>query len=199
MGDKLQIVPITQGEANAFVKQYHRHHGEVVGSIFQIACSAVFDACDIETRMERKIYEIVGVAIVGRPVASELDNTWTAEVSRLCTNGTKNACSMLYSAAWRIAKNMGYRGMTTYILKEEQGASLRASGWRFMYESKGGSWNSPSRPRIDKHPTGPKNLYAIGIIEGKRGIEKRPRFKKPRPQYSNLLFNELPNNIHQSK
>lgn len=186
----LEIVPITQEEANAFVAKYHRHHRQVIGSIFQIALSAVYDACEIETRLEIKVYEIVGVAIIGRPVAKELDNTWTVEVNRLCTDGTKNACSMLYAAAWRIAKTMGYRGMITYILKSETGVSLRAAGWRFMYETEGGSWSSPSRPRIDKHPTGPKLLWAIGKVEGKKGISPRPRvnFGLKHPLQTKILF-----------
>lgn len=187
---KLEIIPITQEEANLFVAKHHRHHRPVVGSIFQVACATVYDACDIETRLEIKIYEIIGVVIVGRPVSKEVDNTWTAEVSRLCTDGTKNACSMLYAAAWRIAKTMGYRGMTTYILKSETGISLRAAGWNFMYETKGGTWNSPSRPRVDKHPTGPKVLWAIGKVEGKKGIAKRPKVESITDQIysSNRLF-----------
>lgn len=187
----LEIVPITQKEANKFVAKHHRHHKSVTGSLFQIGCSAVYNACDVLSRQEIKIYEIVGVVIVGRPVSEELDNTWTAEVSRLCTDGTKNACSLLYAAAWRVAKNMGYRGMTTYILKEELGTTLKAVGWNFLYESRGGSWNSNTRPREDKHPTGPKLLWAIGKIEGKRGITKRPRVKidpPHNPYKTNLLF-----------
>ena len=87
----LDLVPVTFREANAFVEQHHRHHGKVVGHKFSIA------AADTETG------EIVGVAIVGRPVSRHLDDGWTLEVNRLCTNGRKNACSMLYAAAWRAA------------------------------------------------------------------------------------------------
>ena len=85
----LEVCPVSLKEANAFVEQHHRHHKPVVGHKFSIACT------DGE--------KIVGVAIVGRPVSRYLDDGWTLEVNRLCTDGTKNACSMLYAAAWRAA------------------------------------------------------------------------------------------------
>ena len=145
--DKLQIVPIKQDEAKAFINQNHRHHKAPVGSIFQIAVS--------------KNNKIVGVVMVGRPVARTLDNGWTLEVNRLCTDGTKNACSMLYSASWRVAKNLGYKKLITYILSEENGASLRASNWKCIGEAGGGSWNCKNRPRVDKHPTQKKFKFEI--------------------------------------
>lgn len=92
-----------------------------------------------------------GVAIVGRPVARHLDNGWTAEVTRVCTDETRNACSILYAASWRAARAMGYRRMVTYTTKAESGASLRAAGWVTIGETPAKSWNAPSRPRIDKH------------------------------------------------
>ena len=144
---KLRIVPIKQDEAKAFINQKHRHHKAPVGSIFQIAVA--------------KDKEIVGVAMVGRPVARHLDNGWTLEVNRLCTDGTKNACSMLYSASWRVAKNLGYKKLITYILSEETGASLKASNWKCIGESGGGSWNCKNRPRVDKHPTQKKIKFEI--------------------------------------
>ena len=135
----LQIVPIKFDEANEFVRRYHRHHKPVVGHKFSIGCS------DGE--------KIVGVAMVGRPVARRLDNGWTLEVNRLCTDGTKNACSMLYSSAWRAARAMGYKKLITYILDNESGTSLKASNWKCVGETGGGSWNSKARPRVDMHPT----------------------------------------------
>lgn len=102
-----------------------------------------------------------GVAIVGRPVARLLDNGWTLEVNRVCTDGARNACSMLYGAAWRAAKALGFRRLITYTLPEEGGASLRASGWYCVGERGGGTWDRPnnSRPRVDKHPTQVKLLW----------------------------------------
>jgi hypothetical protein len=89
------------------------------------------------------------VVIVGRPVARMLDNGWTLEVNRCCTDGTRNACSLLYGAAWRAAKALGYRRLITYTLPEEGGASLRGAGWKDLGLRGGGNWNVPSRPRVD--------------------------------------------------
>jgi hypothetical protein len=145
MYQPIEIVPITQKEANAFVKAHHRHHRPVVGSVFQIAAAS-----------EGKV---VGVVIVGRPVARKLQDGWTLEVNRLCTTGEKNVCSMLYSASWRAAKAMGWKRLITYILSEESGTSLKAAGWKCLGEAGGGSWNKKSRPRVDKHPTQRKLLF----------------------------------------
>jgi hypothetical protein len=144
---KLQIVPMELDEANAFVSQLHRHHPPVIGHRFSIG--AVLED------------KVVGVAIVGRPVARARQDGFTAEVTRLCTDGTWNACSMLYAAAWRACRAMGYRRLGTYILKEEDGASLRAAGWRIVHEVRGRSWDCASRPRVDKHPTQGKILWEV--------------------------------------
>lgn len=131
----LQIVPISLAEANAFVAVNHRHHKPVPGAKFSIAAA------------EGEI--VRGVAIVGRPVARGSDDGWTLEVNRCCTDGTRNACSMLYGAAWRAAKALGYRRLITYTLPEEGGASLRGAGWVLVGRRGGGNWNCASRPRID--------------------------------------------------
>lgn len=134
----LEVVPITLREANAFVEQNHRHHGPTVGHKFSIGLS------DGE--------KIVGVAIVGRPVARHLDDGWTLEVNRLCTDGTRNACSMLYAAAWRTARAMGYKRLVTYILESENGASLRAAGWKCVGQAGGLRWTAKRRPEVDLYP-----------------------------------------------
>lgn len=131
----LRITPINLDEANAFVSVHHRHHAPVPGAKF---CIAVSDG-DV----------VRGVAIVGRPVARMSDNGLTLEVNRCCTDGTRNACSMLYGAAWRAAKALGFLRLITYTLPEEGGASLRASGWKLIGLRGGGNWNSKSRPRVD--------------------------------------------------
>lgn len=131
----MEITPITLVEANAFVAKLHRHHKPVPGCKFAIAVS------DGE--------KVVGVAITGRPVARMLDDGWTLEVNRCCTDGTMNACSMLYGASWRAAKALGYRRLITYTLPEEGGFSLKASNWRCIGLRGGGNWNTKSRPRID--------------------------------------------------
>ena len=135
----LQLVPMPLDEANAFVEQHHRHHRPLkVGPVFSLG-AAIDDT-------------IVGVVIVGRPAARHLVNGWTLEVRRSCTDGTKNANSFLYAAAWRAAKALGYRRLVTYTLPQESGASLRAAGWRIVGETAGGSWSRPYRPRVDQHP-----------------------------------------------
>ncbi len=141
------ITPINLDEANAYVATHHRHHKPVVGAKFSIAVS--------------ESEEVVGVAIVGRPVARRIDGGWTLEVNRCCTNGTRNACSMLYSAAWKAAKALGYKRLITYTLPEECGASLRGSGWKLIGLRGGGNWNVKTRPRIDtaEHLAGQKHLW----------------------------------------
>jgi len=134
----LEIRPISLAIANKFVEENHRHHTKVPGHKFSIGCYLAS--------------ELVGVAVVGRPVSRKLDNGLTAEVTRLCTDGTKNAASKLYSACWRIAKEMGYKKIITYILASEKGISLKASGWECEAEKCGGLyWNSSAnRERTDK-------------------------------------------------
>jgi hypothetical protein len=134
----LKIVPIFQKTAKDFIRNFHRHHPPPVGSIFQVACA--------------NDGKIVGVCMVGRPVARRLQDGFTVEVIRLCTDGTKNVCSKLYSAAAHIARLMGYRRIITYILESEKGISLRASGWLEAGRAGGISWNVPSRPRLNKCP-----------------------------------------------
>ncbi|HMJ03091.1 MAG TPA: XF1762 family protein, partial [Conexibacter sp.] len=96
--------------------------------------------------------ELVGVAIVGRPLARLLQDGWTLEVLRLCTTGDRNACSFLYGACWRAARALGYRRLVTYTRADEGGASLRASGFRVVGEVKSESWDRPSRPRDGGDP-----------------------------------------------
>lgn len=132
---KLNLTPVNLNEANAFIQTLHRHHGPVVGHKFSIG-AATDD-------------KVVGVIIVGRPVSRHLDNGFTLEVTRCCTDGTKNACSMLYRAACRVALNLGYRRLITYTLATESGASLKGAGFCNLGLRGGGNWNVPSRPRID--------------------------------------------------
>jgi hypothetical protein len=134
----LSLIPCSLSDANAFVGQHHRHNRPVVQARFSIAAT-------VEDR-------VVGVAIVGNPVARSLCDGWTLEVVRVATDGTKNACSFLYGAAWRATKALGWRKLITYTRQEEGGASLRAAGWRVVAEVKGRSWSCPSRPRVDRAP-----------------------------------------------
>ena len=110
-----EIIPISLKQANEYVTLHHRHHKKVVGCKFCIGLMAN--------------NQLVGVAICGRPVSRHYDNGTTLEINRLCTNGHKNACSQLYGACVRIAKEMGYKKVITYILESENGASLKASNF----------------------------------------------------------------------
>lgn len=141
----MMVVPITLAEANAFVRRHHRHHKPVPGCKFVLA---VADG-----------NEVVGVAVVGRPVSRHLDDGWTLEVNRTCTTEVKNANSMLYGATWRATRALGYRRLITYTLPSESGASLRGAGWRVVGECGGGSWSRLSRPRVDRHPLQGKLLW----------------------------------------
>lgn len=152
---RLVLVPLSLRAANAFVLAHHRHHGPVQGGKFSLAVALdLGDGAGPEHR-------IVGVAIVGRPVARHLDDGWTLEITRLCTDGTSNACSKLYAAACRAALALGYTRLITYTLPAEGGASLRASGWRLIGPRGGGNWNRERRPRQDTPAAlrGPKLLW----------------------------------------
>lgn len=144
----MTIVPISLKIANEYVAANHRHHKPVRGCKF---CIGVED-CG----------EIVGVAICGRPVSRHLDNGKTIEVNRLCTNGTKNACSKLYSACVRIAREMGYFKVITYILSSENGASLRAANFVCEGEAGGIMWTG-KRKRDNGVPQEMKTRYAYTI------------------------------------
>lgn len=142
---KLSLQPISFKEASEFIAKHHRHHKPPVGWKFGVAVN--------------NGDEVVGVLTVGRPVARHLDDGWTLEVNRCCTDGTKNACSMLYAAAWRAGRALGYKRMITYVLKSESGGSLKASGWKKLYETAGGSWDCKVRPRVQTAPTEQKQLW----------------------------------------
>lgn len=133
----LRLVPITFADASAYVAMWHRHHGAPRGHKFSIGVANDDD-------------QLVGVAMVGRPVARHLDDGLTLEVNRTATDGTCNANSLLYGAAWRAAQALGYRRLVTYTQAGEPGASLRGAGWRVVGERPArAGWSVPSRPRDD--------------------------------------------------
>lgn len=142
----LHIRPCTLKEANAFVAENHRHHKPTVGCKFAISC------WDDD--------KLVGVAICGRPVSRYLDNGLTLEINRLCTDGTYNACSMLYGACSRIAKDMGYEKIITYILASENGTSLRASNFKCEGEAGGEIWTGKRSNRDNGVPHEKKTRWS---------------------------------------
>lgn len=124
----MEIRPVTLKQASEFVNKYHRHHKATVGHKFSIG---VYDN-----------ENLIGVAVCGRPVSRILDDGTTCEINRVCTDGTYNACSMLYGACCRVAKEMGYKRIITYILESENGASLKASNFICDGKAGGTHWTS---------------------------------------------------------
>lgn len=167
----MRLVPLKLDEANAFVMTYHRHHGPMQGHRFSIG--AVQNS------------ELIGVAIVGRPVGGASQNEWL-EVTRCCSTGTKNVCSFLYSAAARAGKDLGYTRIQTYILADELGTSLLASGWQYDRLS---------------HPTGWHHEGGRGarVVPEHLRSRKQLWFKKladPMPEWTEVVeqseFHQLP-------
>ena len=158
---KLRVVACTITRARAFVSEHHRHLAPPVSGLFAVGVARGED--------------LVGVAIVGRPVARELQDGHTAEVTRVCTDGERNACSMLLSACRRGAHALGYRRLVTYTLTSEPGTSLRAAGWREVAAVRGRSWNCASRPRD------------AGTIRDKR------RWEAPLPAHAPVQTDPTPN------
>ena len=150
-GYMLTLIPVSLAQANEFVRQHHRHHKPVAGHKFSIGCSENGRLC--------------AVAIVGRPVSRYLDDGFTLEVNRLCSDGTKNACSILYAAAARAARAMGYRKIITYTLDTESGASLRAAGWTNAGLAGGKAWTGSRRPAQPLYPAQMKYRYEKRLNE----------------------------------
>lgn len=142
----MRVVPLTIKQLNQLITELHRHHKPVVGHRFSLGLM-----------VDEKL---VGGCCVGRPVARELDQYAVAEVTRLVTNGVKNGCSMLYSAAARACAAMGFDLIQTYILEEEPGTSLKASGWVLDGMTSGGNWNHSWRKgRREDQPMGKKQRW----------------------------------------
>lgn len=149
----MKICPITLKKANEFVTAYHRHHKSCRGCKF---CIGLIDGVDL-----------IGVAICGRPVSRYLDDNYTLEINRLCTDGSQNACSMLYGACVRVAKAMGYHKVITYILQSENGSSLKASNFICEGTAGGEIWTG-CRNRDNGVPKEKKTRWSYIIDNRKR-------------------------------
>lgn len=111
-----KLTPVTFRQAKDFVKDHHRHNAPPQGHKFSIGLL--------------REGKLVGVVMVGRPIARRQDDGSTAEITRCCVlEGNPNANSALYAAAWCAARSMGYDRIITYTLPSESGASLRAAGF----------------------------------------------------------------------
>lgn len=144
----MEIRPISFASACDFINQNHRHHKATVGCKF---CLSLYDN-----------EKLVGVAVCGRPVSRHLDDGTACEINRLCTNGTRNACSMLYGACCRVAKEMGYKKIITYILESENGASLKASNFQCDGVAGGTHWTG-ERNRGQKIPYEMKTRWSKNL------------------------------------
>jgi hypothetical protein len=144
---RFEVVPIGRREADDFIRRHHRTHRPIAHSGHRFVLGIA------------EAGSVVGVAVCGRPVARYLDDGWTVEVGRACTDGTRHANSALYGACWRAAVALGYRRLITYTLPEEGGASLRAAGFRLVGAAGGGTWNRRERPRVDRAPLQEKLLW----------------------------------------
>lgn len=151
MTEPLRLQPLTLRAANAYIAEVHRHHPPTRGHKFSVG---VVDAAG----------ELRGVGIAGRPVSRMLDADGYLEVVRVATDGTKNACSMIYGSLRRAGVALGYppHKIITYTLAAESGASLRASGWLPDGSTSGGSWSRAGRAREDNHPLEPKQRWRAG-------------------------------------
>lgn len=146
MGSRLQVCPVTRDSLNAFIAEHHRHHDPVTG--YRFGAGAVLDG------------KVVGVAAIGRPVARLTEQYFEAEVIRVATDGTRNACSFLYGVCSRLTRLLGFRRCFTAILDTEPGTSLKAAGWVYSHTTKGGHRDRPNRRRRRNPKTeGPKQIW----------------------------------------
>jgi len=184
----LRIVPLTLKQANDLVASLHRHHKPALSHRFSIGVEETVKCPEcygwdniIDPACEKCsgsgwASRITGAAIIGRPVARGCDPYNVAEVTRLVTDGTKNACSILYAAAARIAREMGFTKIQTYILEDEPGTSLLAAAWSFESKTAGGDWNVGAQkrtgrgigPRRTDQPQNPKQRWAKILNEERK-------------------------------
>lgn len=155
--EKLYVVPCSKEKAGEFITYQHRHHTPLD---FASYCLAV---CTSDGRVH-------GVCLIGRTATQHFDgpnNHWAMEVRRVATDGTKNACSILYAAAWHLVSAMGYRKLISYTLPEEGGSSLRALGWRRVDNVGGNSWAHRNKSGVDIHPVGKKTRWEVEVAPEK--------------------------------
>lgn len=175
---RLYAIPLELAEANALVSQWHRHHQPAQGHRFSLG---VVDGMGV----------LHGAAIVGRPVARMVGSPRDVlEVVRLVTDGTPNACSFLYSAAARAGLAMGYLRIQTYILGDEPGVTLEASGWESQGAAGGGVWvHSDGKPRRTDQPIQVKERWARTLSTRPSLLERPSRMSDLNPDQTDLFGN----------
>ena len=133
----LRIIPLDLKEANGIVYKFHRHHKPAVGHRFSLG-------------VLNDSGEVVGAAIASRPIARRTDQKFVLEVTRVATDGTKNASSILLGAVARAARVMGYGLVQTTTLQRESGSSLKAVGWKSQkIKDDGRGWDSRAGRNVD--------------------------------------------------
>ncbi|MBF6332377.1 XF1762 family protein [Nocardia transvalensis] len=149
--ERLELVPVSFAEARNFVATHHRHHRPPPGHKFSTGV-ALGD-------------RLVGVAIVGRPVARHLQDGRTLEVTRTATDSTPNANSKLLGAVRRAATALGYRRLITYTQHDESGSSLKAAGYRYVaHRAPRRGWDCPSRPRVNRGSDGIERILWEALL-----------------------------------
>lgn len=132
-------------EACGFIARHHRHHVPPQGGI--VALGLWEDE------------KLVGIGILGRPLARAAQMNGDAELIRLCVlPDVAHAASALQARMKRVAQSLGFRRMLTYTLADEAGTSMRAAGMqRDIDLTRGGEWTTPTRKRLAAiHPTARK-------------------------------------------
>ncbi len=151
----MKIRPCTIRAARIYIAENHRHNAAPNGALFAVG-------------LERDNGELAGVGLCARPVARMLADGFTCEITRLCTDGTPNACSMIYGALCRAAKALGYKRVVTYTLQSEPGSSLRAANFKIAAEVRYKSWNTPSRPR---------EIVEVDLLGERRKYSTEPKIR----------------------
>jgi hypothetical protein len=133
----MKLAPISIRDANLYVLHHHRHHRPPQGALFALAAE--------------KDGQLVGVAIVGRPVGRGLQDGRTVEITRVATDGTPNACSFLYGRCRRAAAALGYERVATYTRQDESGSSPRAAGFEQIALLDARSWGDEYQAHGGRH------------------------------------------------
>ena len=171
---RITIIPLSLRKANEMVSALHRHHAAIKMSRY---CLGALDDANV----------LRGVAIVHSPASPWADRTRIVEVARLCTDGAPNVCSALYGACARVAKQMGYESIQTFILSTEPGTSLRASGWECVGASLRGQWDR-RRSKVVTHLFGEKQIFwgdtKVKHLENIPKMKWSKKLNPPIPDYT---------------
>ena len=157
---QLRIEQVSAARARRFIADHHAHCAAPVAWRFHVA---VFNG-----------RTMIGVAVVGNPVARALSGRDILEVNRLCVRRDTpsalrwNAASMLYGWCAREAERRGWQKVITYTRADEPGTSLIAAGWIREGRVRGRGWHSTVRHRSNRNSW-------IDKVRWSRTLAPRPR------------------------